>query len=107
MWAVVSLVGALAAVLGALGVWSASASTVSGPSLGRTVELAPVSGRVFVRLPGASHSVALVHQMVVPVGSRIDTTHGTVDLTSEGPATSPAPPVRVLACIGSPTVSTG
>ena len=86
IWAVVSLVGVLAFVLGALGVWSASASTVSGPSLGRTIELAPVSGQVFVRLPGASHSMALVHQMVVPVGSRVDATRGTVDLTSEGPA---------------------
>ena len=86
IWAMASLVGVLAAALGALGVGSASASTVTGPSLGRTVELAPVSGRVFVRVPGASHSVALVRQMVVPVGSRIDTTHGTVDLTSEGPA---------------------
>ena len=79
IWAMALLIGLLAAALGALGVWSASASTVSGPSLGRTIELAPVSGRVFVRLPGASHSVALVHQMVVPVGSRIDTTHGTVE----------------------------
>jgi hypothetical protein len=86
IWAVASLIGALAAAVGALGVWSASASTVSGPSLGRTIELAPVSGHVFVRLPRASQSVALVHPMVVPVGSRIDTTHGTVDLTSEGPA---------------------
>ena len=86
IWAMASLIGVLAAALGALGVWSASASTVTGPSLGRTIELAPVSGQVFVRLPGASHSVALVHQMVVRVGSRIDTTHGTVDLTSEGPA---------------------
>ena len=85
IWAMASLIGVLAAAVGALGVWSASASTVR-PSLGRTIELAPVSGQVFVRLPGASRSVALVHQMVVPVGSRIDTTHGTVDLTSEGPA---------------------
>jgi hypothetical protein len=82
----VSLIAVLTGALGALGVWSASASTVTGPSLGRTIELAPVSGQVFVRLPGASASVALVHQMVVPVGSRIDTTHGTVDLTSEGRA---------------------
>src|SRR6185437_11406593 len=37
-----------------------------------------VSGQVFLRLPRASHSVALVHRMLVPVGSRIDTTHGTV-----------------------------
>src|SRR3984885_1232119 len=86
IWAVASLIGVLAAALGALGVWSASASTVTGPSLGRTIELAPVSGQVFVRLPGASHSVALVHQMLVPVGSHIDTTHGTVDLTAGGPA---------------------
>lgn len=85
IWAVVSLIGVLAAAVGALGVWSASASTVSGPSFGRTIELAPVSGQVLVRLPGASQSVALVHQMVVPVGSRVDATRGTVDLTSEGP----------------------
>src|SRR5262249_32583794 len=86
IWAVALLLGALAAALGALGVWSAAASTVSGPSLGRTIELAPVSGQVLVRLPGASRSGVLVHQMVVPVGSRIDTAHGTVDLTSERPA---------------------
>src|ERR1700733_12593762 len=91
IWAMASLIGVLAAALAALGVWSASASTVTGPSLGRTIELAPVSGQVFVRLPRASHSVALVHPMVVPVGSRIDTTHGTVDLTSEGPAETGLP----------------
>ncbi len=84
IWAVASLIGALAAALGALGVWSASASTVSGPSFGRTIELAR-SAEVFVRLPEASQSVALVHQMVVPVGSCVDATRGTVDLTSEGP----------------------
>ncbi|MHB8694133.1 MAG: hypothetical protein ACYDHH_23075 [Solirubrobacteraceae bacterium] len=79
-----ALLATLVGALGTAGVWSAAAQTVHGPRLGRTIEVAPVSGHVFVRLPRSSHYIALLHPTVVPVGSGLDTTHGAVDLTSAG-----------------------
>lgn len=85
VWAVAALIGTLVVALGVAGVWLAGAQTVIGPRLGRTVGVAPVSGHVFVRLPRSPQYVALLHPTVVPVGSGVDTTHGAVDLTTEGP----------------------
>ena len=52
------------------------------PVLGRAVAVAPVSGEVRVRLPGASSFVALSRQAQVPTGAILDTTNGVVSLTT-------------------------
>jgi DNA-binding beta-propeller fold protein YncE len=57
------------------------AATVSAPVLGRTVNVAPVSGRVSVKVP-RGHFVRFSGAQQIPVGSQLDTTHGTVRLTS-------------------------
>lgn len=50
--------------------------------LGRAVAVAPVSGEVKIRLPGAASFVVLSRQAQVPTGSTIDTSGGTVSLKS-------------------------
>jgi hypothetical protein len=52
------------------------------PKLGERVVVAPVSGSVRVRRPGSSKFVALTAGVSVSVGSELDTTKGTVRLTS-------------------------
>ena len=52
------------------------------PVLGGAVAVAPVSGVVLVRLPGASTFLALGRQAQLPTGATIDTTHGAVALRS-------------------------
>jgi hypothetical protein len=54
---------------------------VAPPVLGRRVNVQAVSGRVFVRLPGRGF-VRLSAGLQIPVGSQLDTRHGTVRLTS-------------------------
>jgi hypothetical protein len=61
----------------------AGARAATGPTLGRTVEVARVSGHVFVRVPRSRHYVPLIGRRVIPVGSAVDTTHGAVDLASQ------------------------
>jgi hypothetical protein len=57
-----------------------------GPVFGRTVVLAPVGGRVLVDVAGAhSGFVRLKRPRAVPVGTLVDTTAGTVRLTSANP----------------------
>jgi streptogramin lyase len=51
------------------------------PALGQTANAAPVSGRVLVRAPGASRFAPLADVTQIPVGSLVDTSHGTVSLT--------------------------
>jgi hypothetical protein len=46
--------------------------------------VAPVTGHVFVRLPRSSSYLPLLARKVIPVGSAVNTTHGAVDLTSQG-----------------------
>ncbi len=63
-----------------------SATRVTGPPgqrpvLGRAVNTAPVSGRVLVKLPGQGF-VPLSAAQQIPVGSLVDTSGGTVRLTS-------------------------
>jgi hypothetical protein len=52
------------------------------PVLGESVGLGPVKGSVTVKLPGSGRAVPLRDGASVPVGSVIDTTRGTVKLTS-------------------------
>jgi DNA-binding beta-propeller fold protein YncE len=51
------------------------------PVLGRKVNVASVSGRVFLKLPGR-RSTLLSSATQIPVGSQLDTRRGTVRLTS-------------------------
>jgi hypothetical protein len=53
------------------------------PAAGKTVVVSEVAGTVRVRLKGSSEFVALSAAQGIPLGSTVDTTHGTVELTSE------------------------
>jgi hypothetical protein len=55
------------------------------PVLGRTVTVAPASGTVLVRVPGATNPAALAEGASVPVGSIVDTRAGTVALQTALP----------------------
>src|SRR5581483_1594300 len=52
------------------------------PVQGSTVNLAPVSGRVYIEVPGSRQFVKLTAAIKVRVGSSVDTTHGKVALSS-------------------------
>ena len=52
------------------------------PVLGRSATLALLSGTVLVELPGAASSLSLADPSTVPVGTRIDASAGTVELTN-------------------------
>lgn len=58
----------------------------AAPVLERSVTLAPATGTVLVRVPGATNVAALGDGASVPVGSIIDTRAGTVKLQSALPA---------------------
>lgn len=68
-----------------------SASPVPSPSpsptpvAGRSATIAPVSGRVLVKPPGAKEFVSLLALSSVPVGSTVDTREGRARLTSADP----------------------
>lgn len=63
---------------------SASAQGPAAPAVGQSVNLRPLSGRVYVRVPGApkGRGVRLQAATQVPVGSFIDTRRGRVSLTA-------------------------
>jgi hypothetical protein len=56
------------------------------PKLAHTVGLAATAGSVAVRLPGRTRPVALKATTSVPVGSLVDTRHGSVNLTTRLPS---------------------
>lgn len=56
------------------------------PVLGETVNVSVVSGTVLVAAPGKSRFVPLTRETQIPVGSKIDTKHGTVGLISAADA---------------------
>jgi hypothetical protein len=58
---------------------------VAPPVLGRSVTVAPASGTVLVRVPGATNPAALADGASVPVGSIVDTRGGTVALQTALP----------------------
>src|ERR1700738_4652333 len=69
-------VSAVAAATG-----GSKASKRSAPVLGKTVDVVPVKGQVFVSLPGR-RSERLVATRRIPVGSIVDARHGTVRVIS-------------------------
>jgi hypothetical protein len=52
------------------------------PVVAKAINVAPVSGRVFVRLPGKKTFIELLDAEQIPVGSIVDVTKGRVALTS-------------------------
>jgi hypothetical protein len=69
---------------------SLSLSTLAPPALGKTEDASPVSGKVFVRLPGAGGGtggsgpgfVPLTGPLQLPMGSQIDARAGTIQLVA-------------------------
>jgi len=57
-------------------------SPAAPPVLGESVDVAPVSGAVRVKPPGASHYLPLAAGASITVGSLVDTRRGTVELRS-------------------------
>jgi streptogramin lyase len=55
------------------------------PKLGTSAVASPVTGTVLVRPPGAKHYEELGPNDVIPVGARIDTRRGTIDLVTALP----------------------
>ena len=56
------------------------------PENGETLAVEPVSGTVYVKLPGQKKQVKLTEGMLIPVGSIVDATKGKVTLTSANKA---------------------
>jgi len=52
------------------------------PAFARTVDLGPVSGQVFIRLPTGGSFVPLTMPREIPVGSQLDATHGSLVVTA-------------------------
>lgn len=52
------------------------------PVRGRSLVVAPVSGKVLIRRPGSTRFVPLAVESNIPVGSTLDTTKGRVELTA-------------------------
>lgn len=69
----------------ALSIGATAAAAPLSPTFAKTVVLAPVSGKVLIRTPGAAYSAPLTAARVVPVGTVVDTTAGRVRLTSANP----------------------
>lgn len=63
----------------------AKAASVSPPTLAKTGNVAPVSGSVLVKLPGAKGFVALTTLTQVPFGSVIEAANGHVSVTVAQP----------------------
>jgi hypothetical protein len=90
IWAAAAVCFGSAVAAGA----AAGASAAGGPApvFARTVVLAPVGGRVLVELPGQyARFGRLTAPEAVPVGTVVDTTAGTVLLTSANPGPAPVP----------------
>jgi hypothetical protein len=75
----------LTAKISSLAPIASVAVVVAPPKLAVSGNLAPVSGRVLVKLPGSSTFVALESLEQVPFGTVIDATHGKVTVTTVGP----------------------
>ncbi len=80
-----ALAAAVAPVVGVValapGVGGAATSRVAPPVLGKTVDVVPVSGRVYLSPPGRTRQL-LQGARQVPVGSTLDAQHGAVQVTS-------------------------
>lgn len=82
IWAAVGIcqLGATGACAG-----GATALTPNPPRFAQTVQLAPAGGKVRIRVPGSSSYTPLIATVDVPVATLVDTTAGTVKLTSADP----------------------
>lgn len=69
----------------ALSIGATATAAGLSPTFAKTVVLAPVSGKVLIRTPGAAYSALLTGARIVPVGTVVDTTAGRVTLTSANP----------------------
>jgi hypothetical protein len=67
------------------GVLSSFTFVAPAPQLGLSGNLLPLSGKVFVKLPGASGFVLLSGLRQVPFGTIVDASHGKVTVTSAKP----------------------
>jgi hypothetical protein len=59
-----------------------ASTTVSAPVLGVTGNVAPVSGKVYVEVPGSNHFVLLPGLRDIPFGSVIEATEGSAQVTT-------------------------
>jgi len=76
---------AASSVTASSGVLANVAVALPAPTLGVTGNLAPVSGRVFVKLPGSSSFISLASARQVPFGTIVDASHGRVSVTTASP----------------------
>jgi IPT/TIG domain/FG-GAP repeat len=74
---------------GASGVLSDVSVQAPLPVLGISGNIAPVSGRVYVRLPGSKTFSLLTGLREIPFGTIINATHGRVTVTTIGPGGKP------------------
>ena len=63
----------------------AKIAAVPTPVLAVSGNVAPVSGTVLVKLPGAASFVPLTSLRNIPFGTIVETTHGSVTVTTQGP----------------------
>jgi len=56
---------------------------VSAPAIGESINVAPSTGSVLVRVPGAPRAVPLTQVASVPVGALVDTRRGSVQLRTQ------------------------
>jgi hypothetical protein len=64
------------------GVYGPPPAAAPEPELGRSMGIAPLEGSVRVKLPGSSDYATLAAGDSVPVGTVVDSRHGTIKLTS-------------------------
>jgi hypothetical protein len=72
-------------VLAGSGVLGSTFVSLPSPTLAVNGNLTPLSGKVFVKLPGSNHFIALGSAIQVPFGTIIDARHGKVSLTTARP----------------------
>ncbi len=78
-----SIATVLAAALVFLGPWPADAAVrLPPPTPGHTANATPLDGQVLVRLPGFTEFTPLTSARRIPLGSRLDTRQGEVQLTT-------------------------
>jgi hypothetical protein len=65
--------------------WASTTPSDTAPVLGQSVKVAPATGTVLVRAPGATSAIPLSGEASIPVGAILDTRKGTVDLTTALP----------------------
>ncbi len=68
------------------GVLGSTSSALPAPVFGHTANVQPISGSVLIELPGTTTFIPLSAAKTVPLGTIIDATNGTVQLTSAADA---------------------